>query len=274
MSYLESLFDIKGRVALLTGGAGILGADMAKALRRAGAEIVLLDIAKAKIDERIAKDFHGDPGVSGYECNVLDRASLEKIRDEILSRKKKIDILINAAGGNMPGATIPDDKSIFDIAFEGFRGAVDLNFFGTVLPSIVFGQAMANAKKGTIINISSMAATRMLTRVVAYSAAKAGIENFTKWMAMELAKKFGEGLRVNAIAPGFFLTDQNRELMTNKDGSYTERGLKVIKQTPFGRLGRPEELLGTVIWLASDASAFVTGTVTPVDGGFSIFGGV
>jgi NAD(P)-dependent dehydrogenase (short-subunit alcohol dehydrogenase family) len=274
MSSIESMFDIKGRVALITGGAGILGGDMAKGLRQAGAEIVLLDIAKQRIDERIAAMFPGDALVSGYECNVLDTKCLEDVRDKILAKNKKIDILINAAGGNMPGATIPDDKSIFDITYEGFRGAVDLNFFGTVLPSVVFGKAMADRRKGTIINISSMAATRMLTRVVAYSAAKAGIDNFTKWMAMELAKKFGEGLRVNAIAPGFFLTDQNRDLMTNKDGSYTERGNKVIRQTPFGRLGKPEELIGTILWLASDASAFVTGTVTPIDGGFSIFSGV
>jgi NAD(P)-dependent dehydrogenase (short-subunit alcohol dehydrogenase family) len=274
MSYIESMFDIKGRVALITGGAGILGGEMAKGLRQAGAEIVLLDIAKQRIDERIDRMFHKDPGVTGYECNVLDTKCLEDVREAILSKSKRIDILINAAGGNMPGSTIPDDKSIFDLTFEGFRGAIDLNFFGTVLPSLVFGKAMAERAKGSIINISSMAATRMLTRVVAYSAAKAAIDNFTKWMAMELAKKFGEGLRVNAIAPGFFLTEQNRDLMTNKDGSFTERGNKVIRQTPFGRLGRPEELVGTVIWLASDASAFVTGTVTPIDGGFSIFSGV
>jgi NAD(P)-dependent dehydrogenase (short-subunit alcohol dehydrogenase family) len=274
MSFIESMFDIQGRVAAITGGAGILGGEMARGLRQAGAQIVLLDIAKSKIDERIAREFPGDKGVSGYECNALDQGSLEKVRDEILAANKRIDILINAAGGNMPGSTIPDDKTIFDLTPEGFKGAVDLNLFGTVLPSIVFGRPMADRKKGSIINISSMAATRMLTRVVAYSAAKAAIDNFTKWLAMELAQKFGEGLRVNAIAPGFFITEQNRSLLTNQDGSYTERGHKVIRQTPFGRFGTPQELVGTILWLASDASAFVTGTVTPIDGGFSIFSGV
>jgi len=274
MSYIESMFDVTGRVALITGGAGILGGEMAGGLRRAGADVLLLDLYQKRIDERIERIFGRDPGVTGYECNVLDAGCLEGLRDTILAKHERIDILINAAGGNMPGATIPDDGSVFDISLEGFRGAVDLNFFGTVIPSLVFGKAMAARGKGSIINISSMAATRILTRVVAYSAAKAAIDNFTRWLSMELAKKHGEGLRVNAIAPGFFLTDQNRDLMTNKDGSYTERGNKVIRHTPFGRLGRPDDLIGTILWLASDASAFVTGTVTPIDGGFSIFSGV
>jgi NAD(P)-dependent dehydrogenase (short-subunit alcohol dehydrogenase family) len=274
MSFIESMFDIRGRVAVITGGAGVLGGEMARGLRQAGAEVVLLDLTQPRIDERLGQLFPGDKGVSGYACNVLEQASLEKVRDLIMGAHKKIDILINAAGGNMPGATIPDEKTVFDVSFEGFKGAVDLNFFGTVLPSLVFGRSMARGKKGTIINISSMAATRMLTRVVAYSAAKAAIDNFTKWLAMELARKFGEGLRVNAIAPGFFITEQNRSLLTNQDGSYTERGDKVIRQTPFGRFGTPQELVGTILWLASDASAFVTGTVTPIDGGFSIFAGV
>ncbi len=274
MSYIESMFDVTGRVALITGGAGILGGEMAGGLRRAGADVLLLDLYQKRIDERIERMFGRDPGVTGYECNVLDAGCLEGLRDTILAKHERIDILINAAGGNMPGATIPDDGSVFDISLEGFRGAVDLNFFGTVIPSLVFGKAMAARGKGSIINISSMAATRILTRVVAYSAAKAAIDNFTRWLSMELAKKHGEGLRVNAIAPGFFLTDQNRDLMTNKDGSYTERGNKVIRHTPFGRLGRPDDLIGTILWLASDASAFVTGTVTPIDGGFSIFSGV
>src|SRR5690606_36574155 len=198
----------------------------------------------------------------------------EKVNQQVKSAFGGIDILINAADGNMPGATILPDKNFFDLNMDDFRKVVDLNFHGTVLPTKIFSESMVAKKKGVVINISSMATFRAITRVVGYSAAKAAIDNFTRWMAVEMSRKFGEGLRVNAIAPGFFITELNRALLTNQDGSLTERGQLVINQTPFGRVGEPDELIGTLFWLCSDASNFVTGVVVPVDGGFSIFSGV
>jgi len=212
--------------------------------------------------------------VVGRKCNILDEENIKKVKNEILDQFKRIDILINAAGGNMPGATVGVDQTIFDIKMDDFKKVTDLNLNGTVLPTLIFGKAMTEQKSGSIVNISSMAAQRVLTRVVGYSAAKAAIDIFTKWMAVEMAQKFGNGIRVNAIAPGFLLTEQNRTLLTNPDGSLTERGHKIIDMTPFKRFGEPEELVGTVLWLAGDASKFVTGAVIPIDGGFSAFSGV
>ncbi|MDD2727348.1 MAG: SDR family oxidoreductase, partial [Proteiniphilum sp.] len=192
-------------------------------------------------------------------------------RDEILARYGRIDVLLNAAGGNMSGANIPPEKTFFDLDMNQFDQVVRLNLTGSVLPTQIFLQPMVQQKKGVILNFSSMAAFRPMTRVVGYAAAKAGVTNFTQFLATEVAIKFGEGIRVNAVAPGFFLTEQNRELLTNPDGSYTKRGQDVIRQTPFKRLGRPEELCGTIHYLVSDASAFVTGSTITVDGGFNVF---
>ncbi|HTE33797.1 MAG TPA: SDR family oxidoreductase, partial [Chryseolinea sp.] len=192
----------------------------------------------------------------------------------ILSSFGTIDILVNAAGGNLPGAIITPDQQFFDLKMDEFQKVVDLNLKGTVLPVKVFCDVMAQQKKGVIINIASMASFRPITRVVGYAAAKAAVDNFTQWLAVEMAKKYGEGIRVNAIAPGFFITEQNRALLTNTDGTYTARGEAAIRQTPFARFGIPEELIGTLIWLCSDASAFVTGVTVPVDGGFNVFSGV
>ena len=203
--------------------------------------------------------------------DVNNKEILEQNKKEIIEKYKTIDILINGAGGNMAGATIGPDQTIFDLNVDDFKTVVDLNLIGTVLPSMVFGTTMTEQKKGCIINISSEAALRPLTRVVGYAAAKAAVTNFTKFLATELATKFGEGLRVNAIAPGFFITEQNRALLTKSDGSFTDRGKTIIAHTPFGRFGEPEELLGALHWLASDASKFVTGTLTIVDGGFDAF---
>ena len=189
----------------------------------------------------------------------------------IVAKYGRIDILVNAAGGNMAGATIPDDKTIFDLDVDAFRKVVDLNLFGTVLPTMVFAKVMADQKEGSIINISSESAIRPLTRVVGYGSSKAAVTNFTKYLATELATKFGEGLRVNAMAPGFFLTEQNRTLMTNPDGSLTARGDKIIAHTPFGRFGEPEELFGTLHFLSSEASKFLTGTLIVIDGGFDVY---
>lgn len=267
-------FSLAGKVALITGGTGVLGTAMAKGLADAGATVVVLG-RRVEVGEKLVHELR----VSGRKAlavaaDVLKVDQLEQARKVIMDEFGSIDILINAAGGNMPGATIPPDKNFFDLNMIDFEKVVDLNFHGTVLPTKIFSEVMAANKKGVIINISSMASFTTITRVVGYSAAKAAIDNFTRWMAVEMAKKFGEGIRVNAIAPGFFITEQNRTLLTNTDGGFTARGQSVIQQTPFGRFGEPDELLGTLVWLCSDASKFVTGVVVPVDGGFSIFSGV
>ncbi len=274
MPMITDEFDLKGKVALITGGTGVLGSEMARGLAEAGAYVAILGRRKeagdALVEEFKVKGFRA----MSISADVLDAQQLTRAKEELLEAFGTIDILVNAAGGNMPGATIPPEKNFFDLDIDDFRKVVDLNLLGSVLPTRIFTDVMAEKGKGVIVNISSMAALRTITRVVGYSAAKAAIDNFTRWMAVEMARKFGQGIRVNAIAPGFFITEQNRRLLTNPDGSYTERGNAVIGQTPFGRFGEPQELLGTLVWLCSDASRFVTGVVVPVDGGFSIFSGV
>ena len=268
---MYKLFDISGKVVVITGGTGVLGAAMVEYLSKHGAKVAVLARNKEKGDTLIKKIRDQGGEAIFLVSDVNDKKILEKNRDDILARYKKIDILINGAGGNMPGATVAPDQTIFDLDMDDFKTVVDLNLFGTVLPSMVFGASMAEKKEGSIINISSGASLRPLTRVVGYGASKAAVNNFTNFMATELATKFGEGLRVNAIAPGFFITEQNRTLLTQEDGSFTDRGKTIIAHTPFGRFGKPEELLGTLHWLASDASRFVTGTLTVVDGGFNAF---
>lgn len=272
----ENLYDLTGRVAVVTGGYGVLGGSMARFLSEEGAKVAILGRDAAKGEAKAAEIEKATGGETMFlPADVLDKAALEKACEKLIAEWGGVDILLNAAGGNQAGATIAPNQTIFDLNTDAMRGVVDLNFMGTVLPTLVFGKAMADAKrKGSIINISSMAAQGVITRVVGYSASKAAIDNFTRWMAVEMAKKFGEGVRVNAIAPGFFLTEQNRTLLTNPDGSLTDRSRDIIAATPYGRFGEPEELNGTLGWLASDASAFVTGVVVPVDGGFSIFTGV
>ncbi|MDR2680898.1 MAG: SDR family oxidoreductase [Tannerella sp.] len=265
------LFSVKDKVIILTGGSGILGSSMAKHLANEKAKVVILD-RNAETGKNLEEEIKKDGGVALFlETDVLNKDVLVQNRKDILDAFGTIDVLINLAGGNMAGATIPPEKTFFDLDVDAFRKVVDLNLFGTVLPTMVFAKVMADNRKGCIINISSESALRPLTRVVGYGCAKAAISNFTQYMAGELATKFGEGLRVNAIAPGFFLTEQNRALMSNPDGSPTERCKSVTAHTPFRRLGRPDELLGTVQWLASEASAFVTGTIIPIDGGFDAF---
>ena len=212
--------------------------------------------------------------VEGYVCNVVEEESLQEVAEKITEKYGKIDALINAAGGNKPGATVGPDQSVFDVDVEQFKQVIDLNLFGSIIPSLVFGKEMAKNKKGTIINVSSMAADRAITRVMGYSASKAAIDNFTKWMSVELAQKYGDGMRVNAIAPGFFIGNQNRALLTNEDGSYTDRGNTIIKNTPMNRFGNADELNGAIHYLCTEASKFVTGIVIPIDGGFSAFSGV
>lgn len=269
-----NLFDLDGKVAIITGGGGVLGSAMAEGLAKAGARVVILGRTKSKVN-KVAKSINYEGGEAlAVTCDVLDRDQLIKAKKKIIRKWKSIDLLINAAGGNMKGATIQPDQTIFDLDMEDFTKVTDLNLKGSVLPSMVFGEQMAKQKKGAIVNISSMAADRTITRVVGYSASKAGIDNYTKWLAVEMAQKFGEGIRVNAIAPGFYIADQNRALLTNEDGSYTDRGNTIISQTPMQRFGAPKELISTLIWLCCDASSFVTGIIVPVDGGFSAWSGV
>ena len=268
---MKNLFCIKNKVIVLTGGSGILGSSMARHLAEEGAKVVILDR-----NEEAGNQLVNDIKAKGFEAlflytDVLNKEALVKNREDILAAYGAIDVLINAAGGNMPGATIAPDKTIFDLEIDAFRKVVDLNLFGTVLPTMVFGEVMAKQKSGSIINISSESALRPLTRVVGYGSAKAAVTNFTKYMAGEMGQKFGGNIRVNAMAPGFFITEQNRTLLTNPDGSYTDRANTILAHTPFGRFGEPEELLGTLQWLASEASGFVTGTVIPIDGGFDAF---
>ena len=268
---MYKLFNISDKVVVITGGTGVLGTSMVEYLAHHGAKVVVLARNKEKGDKLIDKVRSNGGEAIFLVTDVNNKDILEQNKKDILEKYKKIDILINGAGGNMPGATIGPDKTIFDLNIDDFKTVVDLNLVGTVLPSMVFGSCMTERKKGSIINISSESALRPLTRVVGYGAAKAAVTNFTKFLAIELATKFGEGLRVNAIAPGFFITEQNRALLTNEDGSYTDRGNTIIAHTPFGRFGQPEELLGTLHWLVSDASKFVTGTLSVVDGGFDAF---
>jgi NAD(P)-dependent dehydrogenase (short-subunit alcohol dehydrogenase family) len=274
MNYLETLFNIENKVAVLTGGGGILAGEMAKGFLQAGAKVILLDINEANLQKKVVSLEKFGSNIIGLKCDVLNEASIKVTHQKILEKYKQIDILVNAAGGNMPGATVELDQTVFDLQIDQLKKVIDLNLYGTILPTIVFGKTMAEQKNGSIINISSMASYRAITRVMGYSVAKAAVDNFTKWMAVELAQKFGNGIRVNAIAPGFLITNQNKTLLTNEDGSLTERGKAIINVTPFKRFGEPEELVGTVIWLASDAAKFVTGITVPIDGGFSVFSGV
>jgi NAD(P)-dependent dehydrogenase (short-subunit alcohol dehydrogenase family) len=274
MEYLKTLFNIENKIALLTGGAGILAGEIAKSLLAAGAQVILLDINQENLKRRVADLQSTYPKVFGIVGNVLDEDELKEIRKTILAKYDRIDILINTAGGNLDQATLEVDQNFFDLKIEQFKKVTDLNLNGTVLPTLIFGKIMADQQSGSIINISSMASFKAISRVVGYSAAKAAIDNFTRWLAVELAEKFGNSIRVNAIAPGFILTEQNRILLTNPDGSVTPRVKQIISLTPFRRFGNPDDLVGTVLWLASDASKFVTGTVIPVDGGFSISSGV
>jgi NAD(P)-dependent dehydrogenase (short-subunit alcohol dehydrogenase family) len=274
MMDVQKLFSLQNRVVVITGGTGVLGQSMVKALAAAGAAVVILGRRK-EVGDKLADEVRAAGGKSlSLKADVLDRAQLVEARDSALKTFGTIDILVNAAGGNMPGAVVQPDSNFFSMKLDDFQKVVDLNLLGTVLPTQIFSEPMAKKGKGVIINIASMAAMRAITRVGGYSAAKGAVANFTSWLAVEMAHKFGEGLRVNSISPGFFLTEQNRNLLTNPDGSYTTRGQKVIAQTPFGRFGKPEELVGTLIWLCSDASAFVTGTNIAVDGGFSVYAGV
>lgn len=271
---LQSLFSLQGKVAIVTGGTGVLGGAMAHGLAAAGAKVVILGRRGGKADEVVAAIQANGGEAMPAAADVLDRAQLESARDAVLQQWGRIDILINAAGGNSPDATVFGDVTFFNLKREAITKMLDLNLIGTVLPSQVFGETMAKAGSGSILNISSMAAQRPLTRVIGYAAAKSAIDNFTRWLAVEMSSKYGPGLRVNAVAPGFFVGEQNRSFLLNPDQSLTPRGQQIVAHTPMGRFGEPDELIGAAVWLCSDAARFVTGIVVPVDGGFSAFGGV
>lgn len=266
-----SLFDIKDQVVVITGGTGVLGRAIGSHLAREGAKAVLLGRRK-DVGEELAEDIRKQGGHATFMvCDVTDIEAVNQVRDEVVRLYGRVDALLNAAGGNMPGATIPPGKTLFDVQVEEFQRVLNVNLTGTLIPTQAFLKPMTEAGHGSIVNFSSMAAFRPLSRVMGYAAAKAGISNLTAFLANEVASKFSPCIRVNAIAPGFFLTDQNRSLLTTPDGELTERGNDIIRQTPFKRFGKPEELCGTIQYLISEASAFVTGTVAVVDGGFNVF---
>jgi NAD(P)-dependent dehydrogenase (short-subunit alcohol dehydrogenase family) len=268
-------YDFTGRTMVVTGGAGVLGGEIACSLVACGARVAILD-KDPSLADRFQDRLNQGPGsamVAGGD--VLDAAALAESEREILAELGSVDTLINAAGGNHPRATTAADLSFFDLPAEALRFVGELNLLGTILPCQVFGKAMAADKRGVILNISSMNAFRPLTRIPAYSAAKAAVSNFTQWLAVHMAQEYSPDIRVNALAPGFFLTEQNRFLLTDKaSGGLTDRGRTIIEHTPMARFGTPEDLLGATHWLLSEASSFVTGVVVPVDGGFSAFSGV
>jgi NAD(P)-dependent dehydrogenase (short-subunit alcohol dehydrogenase family) len=271
---VSDLFSLNDKIAIITGGTGVLGSAMARGLAQAGAKVGILGRRKEQAESVVADIKAAGGKAIALSADVLQKDQLQAARDALLAQWGRVDILVNAAGGNAPDATVPPDKTVFDMPLEALRFVLDLNLVGTLLPSQVFGAVMAEQKAGCIVNISSMAARRPLTRVVAYAAAKAAVDNFTQWLAVELMRKYGPGLRVNAIAPGFFIGEQNRRLLLNEDNTLTARGQTIIDHTPAGRFGEPDELIGTLIWLCSPAAKFVNGVVVPVDGGFNAFGGV
>jgi len=270
-----TLFNLSGKTAAITGGAGVLGSVMSKGLAAQGVKVAILDIFLEPAQKLAAEITAAGGEAIAVRCDVLSKESIETAASEVLAAFGKIDILINGAGGNKKQATTGTDMSFFDLPAEALKWVFDLNIIGTILPSQVFGKVMVEQGFGNILNISSMNAFQPLTRIPAYSAAKAGVSNFTQWLAVHMAQEYSSDIRVNAIAPGFFLTNQNRFLLTDESsGELTQRGNLIIQNTPMGKFGDPEDLLGTVYWLLSDASTFITGVVVPIDGGYSAFSGV
>jgi NAD(P)-dependent dehydrogenase (short-subunit alcohol dehydrogenase family) len=271
---MSNLFDVSGKCVAITGGAGVLGRQMARALAALGAKICVIDYDALRANE-ICRQIESDGGFAlPVQANVLERNAIAEAFNCAVQSLGHIDVLINGAGGNRKDATCVPPETFFDLPSDALQWVMDLNCMGTILPSQIFGKHMAERGEGVIINISSMNAFRPLTRIAAYSAAKAAVSNFTQWLAVYMAQNHSAKIRVNAIAPGFFLTEQNRFLLTNEDGSPTARGKQIIDHTPMGRYGEADELIGTLQWLISDAAKFVTGIVVPVDGGFSAYSGV
>ncbi len=272
---MSELFNMKDKTVAITGAGGVLCGELARSLAKAGAKVAVLDLLKQAAD-KVADDINDAGGKAlAVESNVLDKDSLIAAREKVINKFGHVDVLINGAGGNKKEATATPDLSFFDMPTEAIRFVFDLNFIGTLLPTQIFGRDMASQKKGTILNVSSMCAFSPLTKVAAYSAAKAAVSNFTQWLAVHVCQNYSPDIRVNAIAPGFFLTEQNRFLLTDeKTGDLTDRGQTIIDHTPMARFGEPADLNGTVLWLLSDAAKFITGIVVPIDGGFSAGCGV
>jgi NAD(P)-dependent dehydrogenase (short-subunit alcohol dehydrogenase family) len=273
---LRALYDLTGRTAVVTGGTGVLGSEMARALAACNANVVLLARNVARAEETIATFPKSSAGRHlAVKADVLDRPALDAAAKLILGERGQIDILVNGAGGNDPKATTNPDQRFFDLPLEALQTVTNLNLLGTIVPTQVFARSMAERKQGVIVNVSSVNAARPLTRIAAYSASKAAISNFTQWLAIHLAQEYAPTIRVNAIMPGFFLTEQNRFLLTEKEtGALTARGKKIMDHTPMARFGSPDDLTGALLWLVSPASRFVTGVVVPVDGGFTAYSGV
>ncbi len=271
---MNEMFSIEGKVAVITGAGGVLGGSIAKSFVEQGARVAVLDIRREQLDARVDELRASGGEVIGCLGNVLDLDGLRAVADEVVAKWGRIDILLNIAGGNIPGATLDADQEFFTMELEKWEKVTRLNLDGTVYPCLVFGEVMARQGSGSIVNISSMAAYGAITRVPGYSVAKSGISNFTQWLAAEMALKYGDGIRVNALAPGFFIGDQNRAVLINPDGSLTDRSLRVMAKTPMKRFGDISELNGAVQFLCSPAASFITGVVLPVDGGFSSFSGV
>ncbi len=267
-------FSLKDKVVVITGATGVLGEAFINTISNAGAAVGVLGRNERIANERVEKIKSNGGKAISLIADVLSQEDLERAKNKIIDAFGKIDGLVNAAGGNMPGAVIQPTDDIFDLDIDALKQVLHLNLIGSILPTQIFGRGIEKTGEGSIVNISSVSAQRALTKVLGYSLAKAAIESYTKWFAVELALRNKGSIRMNAIAPGFFLTEQNKNLLTKEDGSYTERGEKVINQTPFKRFGQPDELCGALIWLLSDASKFVTGTVVHVDGGFTSYSGV
>jgi NAD(P)-dependent dehydrogenase (short-subunit alcohol dehydrogenase family) len=267
-------FSLRDKVIVITGATGVLGESLSLAVAEAGARVAVLGRNPARAEARVKAIRAAGGEAISVLANVLDQGQMQAACDEIMSTWGSIDGLVNAAGGNLPGATVGPEQDLFNLSIEQTRSAVDLNLFGTVIPTTVFGRVMAEKGKGSIVNISSLSAQRPLTRVLGYTMAKKGVEAYTQWMAVELGLRSGGGLRMNAIAPGVFLTEQNRNLLVNAEGGHTDRARKFIAHTPYQRFGQPEELTGTLIYLLSEASRFVTGETVIVDGGFNAYSGV
>ncbi len=275
MTNLQSLFNIQGQTVVITGGSGELGKPMAHALTQLGAQVAIVSLHAAS-SGKVAAAIQAEGGHAiGIACDVLDKSALEQALAQVTAAFGPVDILINAAGGNKPQATTSADRTFFDLDSHAAESVFALNFTGTFLGCQVFGRGMAERGQGCIVNVASMNALRPLTRIPAYSAAKAAVANFTQWLAVHMAQEYSPRIRVNALAPGFFLTEQNRFLLTDaSSGAMTPRGQAILDHTPMKRLGQPEDLVGALLWLVSPASAFVTGIVVPIDGGFSSFSGV
>jgi NAD(P)-dependent dehydrogenase (short-subunit alcohol dehydrogenase family) len=271
---MDNSFSLKGKVIVVTGGTGILGNSFVNAIVEAGGSVGILGRNAEVANARAEAINQAGGSALALVADVMNQEELTRCKDQMIEKYGKIDGLVNAAGGNQPQGLLKPEDDVFDMNIDGMKSVMDLNLWGTIIPTKIFGKSIAATGKGSIINISSMNSKRAITRVLGYNMGKAAVDYYNQWFAVEMANRYGDAIRMNAIAPGFFLTEQNRNLLTNGDGTYTERGGLVIKQTPFKRFGNPDELKGAVVWLLSDASQFVTGAMICIDGGFSVFGGV